>query len=92
MYKNASERLIAKSDAIMKRWEERAVDEVLAALKLESLALRNSLPELLAVIAHVLSTTTSRTEARKKYERDESLRVGKKHGQERASSQQYSIG
>ncbi|MBC7885370.1 MAG: hypothetical protein H7X99_07835, partial [Saprospiraceae bacterium] len=70
----------------MKIWEERANKEVLAAMKLDSLALRNSLPDLLPQIADALSTTIDRTAVRVRWDRDESMRIGKKHGLERAES------
>jgi signal transduction histidine kinase len=91
MPNQASELLKSKSEKIMKNWEERANSEVLPAFELESLALRDSLPELLKQIADALSTTIDRTEARKIWDRKESLRIGQKHGRERASSHTYTM-
>ncbi len=87
----ASELIKRNSNKIMKCWEERANNEVLAAFKLESLALRDSLPELLSQISTALSTTIDRTTARIKSDRKESLRIGKIHGHERAASLEYTM-
>jgi len=91
MLNQASDLLNLKASVIMHKWEERANNEVLAAFKLESLALRDSLPELLAQIASALSTTIDRTAARVRWDRKESLRIGKKHGHERAESLDYTM-
>jgi signal transduction histidine kinase len=92
MLQSASTRLLARSNDIMELWEKRAQSEVLSALKIESLALHDTLPELLTLIAHVLSTTTKRTEVREKWEKAEGIRVGEKHGEERANCQVYTMG
>lgn len=91
MPNEASELLKRKAGQIMRVWEERANNEVLAAYKLESLALRDSLPELLSQISDALSTTVDRTAARVRWDRKESLRIGRKHGQERAGSVDYTM-
>jgi signal transduction histidine kinase len=91
MPNQASELLKLKSEKIMKNWEARANAEVLPAFDLESLALRDSLPELLKQIVDALSTTIDRTEARKIWDRKESLRIGQKHGRERAKSHSYTM-
>jgi signal transduction histidine kinase len=91
MSNQASELLKLKSEKIMKNWEARANAEVLPAFYLESLALRDSLPELLKQIVDALSTTIDRTEARKRWDRKESLRIGQKHGRERAVSHTYTM-
>jgi len=91
MPNEASDLLKNRTDKIMKNWEERANKEVLAAFKLDSLALRDSLPELLSQIADALSTTIDRTTARVRWDRKESLRIGKKHGHERAGSLDYTM-
>jgi signal transduction histidine kinase len=91
MPNQASELLKLKSEEIMKNWEARANAEVLPAFELESLALRDSLPELLNQIVDALSTTIDRTEARKRWDRKESLRIGQKHGRERAISHNYTM-
>jgi signal transduction histidine kinase len=87
----ASERLLRLNDKIMKQWEARAIVEVTAAIPGNSLALRNSLPEFLRQIAGALSTKTDRTAVRIKWDRDESTRVGKKHGRERAGELNYTM-
>jgi signal transduction histidine kinase len=88
---NPSKLLSVNALRIMELWETRANKEVLSALNLESLALRNSLPELLAHIAEALSTTVDRTTIRAKWDRSESLRIGRKHGEERAISTYYTM-
>ncbi|MBC7691803.1 MAG: sensor histidine kinase [Methylotenera sp.] len=75
----------------MRVWEVRANEEVLAALRLESLALRDSLPELLMQIVDALSTTIDRTEIQIRWDRSESLRIGRKHGRERAVNLDYTM-
>lgn len=91
MSSKTSSRLKLNADRIMQEWEDRANQEVLAAMHLESLALRNSLPQLLGHLADALSTTIDRTSARKRWDRAESLRVGQEHGQERAESYNYTM-
>jgi signal transduction histidine kinase len=84
-------RLRENAARIMKEWEKRANSEVLAAMNLESLALQNSLPDLLDHLADALSNTINRTDARKRWDRSESLRVGQEHGKERAESFNYTM-
>ncbi len=91
MPNQASTRLKHNEDKIMQLWEQRANAEVLAAYQLESLALRDSLPELLSQLSDALSTIIDRTTARVKWDRSESLRIGKKHGHERAGSSDYTM-
>jgi len=91
MPNQASLRLKQNSEKIMKKWEERANQEVLAALQQESLALRNSLPELLSQLSNALSTTIDHTSLRIRSDRSDSLRVGRKHGHERAGSSNYTM-
>jgi signal transduction histidine kinase len=75
----------------METWEKRAIEEVSASIHQESLALRDSLPEFLGQIALALSTTVNRTDAKVRWDRKESTRVGKKHGKERAGSVNYTM-
>jgi signal transduction histidine kinase len=91
MVTNASARLKQGKNRIMKEWEVRANSEVIAALQLESLALRDSLPLLLDHLTDALSTTIDRTAARKRWDRSESLRIGQKHGRERAEDYNYTM-
>lgn len=91
MSNEASERLIRLSEKIMIIWEDRATKEVSAAVNQTSLALRNSLPEFLSQIVTALSTTIDRTHIKIKWDREESTRLGKKHGLERATSQNYTM-
>ncbi len=87
----ASNLLKQYSDKIMKLWEQRANKEVIAALNLKSLALRDSLPELLTQISDALSSSIDRTSIRATWDREESLRIGQKHGRERANSALYTM-
>jgi signal transduction histidine kinase len=57
----------------------------------ESLALRNSLPEYLTQLADALSKTIDRTHARARRDKEESTRIGKKHGSERAAAFNYTM-
>ncbi len=91
MTNQVSDLLKRNADKIMKTWEERANDEIFAAFHLKSLSLRNSLPELLSQIADALSTTIDRSAARVRRDRKESLRIGRKHGHERAGSLDYTM-
>jgi signal transduction histidine kinase len=91
MFNEASHLLTQNADKIMKNWEQRANREVIAALHLKSLALRDSLPELLSQISDALSTTIDRTSVRVRWDRQESLRIGQKHGRERAACAQYTM-
>jgi signal transduction histidine kinase len=91
MPNQASHRIERLKDQIMKVWEERALKEVLAATHQETLALHDSLPEFLSQISTALSTTINRTDARVRFDREESTRIGKKHGRERAGSLNYTM-
>lgn len=91
MPNQASERLTRLNSQIMNVWEDRALKEVIAATHQEHLALHDSLPEFLSQISTALSTTINRTEAKVKYDRSESVRIGKKHGRERAGSANYTM-
>lgn len=91
MPNQASDRLRRSINEVMTRWEARAYAEVAATVHQASLALRNSLPEYLGQLADALSTTRSRSEIRIKWDRKDSLRVGNKHGHERAQSADYTM-
>ncbi len=91
MPNQASDRLERLSSKIMQTWEDRANAEVMAAGHQKSLALRNSLPEFLALLVSALSTTIDRTSVRIKWDRDENTRIGKKHGRERAATLYYTM-
>ncbi|MGZ3713409.1 MAG: sensor histidine kinase, partial [Bdellovibrionota bacterium] len=91
MTNSASARLRQHNTRIMSEWEARANNEVMAALHQKSLALRDSLPEYLNQLADALSKTIDRTGARKRWDRSESERIGKKHGHERASMAHYTM-
>jgi signal transduction histidine kinase len=88
---STSTRLTKSIPQIMAAWEERALVEVKSAHHQESLALRNSLPEYLTQMADALSKKIDRTQARNRLDREESTRIGKKHGSERAASFNYTM-
>ncbi len=88
---STSHKLQEKSAEIMNVWVERALEEVTAAHFQKDLALRNSLPEYLTQLVDALSHTIDRTEARRRFDKAASLRVGKKHGNERAQAFDYTM-
>lgn len=88
---STSQKLQNKSAQIMDIWVARALEEVEAACFQKTLALRNSLPEYLTQLVDALSKTIDRTEARKRFDKAASLRVGKKHGKERAGAMDYTM-
>ncbi len=91
MPNQASERLKRLNNKVMATWEKRALEEVRASIHQESLALRDSLPEFLNQIDRALSTTINRTDARVRWDKSESKRVGRKHGHERADTLHYTM-
>lgn len=91
MPNSTSERLQKNIPRIMDIWIHRADEEVRAAHFQHTLALRNSLPEYLTQLVDALSHNIDRTSARKRFDKAESTRVGKKHGKERASSMNYTM-
>jgi len=91
LFNQASDRLRRLNDKIMHTWEKRAIQEVFAASAENSLVLHNSLPEFLDQIVSALNTTIDRTALRIKWDRHESRRIGKKHGQERANELNYTM-
>lgn len=91
MSESISKRLERNIERIMKDWEKRTLAEIESANFEGKLALRDSLPEYLAQLAMALSKTINRSEARKKIDKAESTRVGKKHGKERSQSINYTM-
>jgi signal transduction histidine kinase len=91
MRKNASERLKEKIPKIMNIWVDVTLEHVHAAHLQKTLALRNSLPTYLKQLVDALSTTIDRTTARNRYDKEESTRIGQKHGRERAGSILYTM-
>lgn len=88
---NASEELQKNIDIIMKRWVERADAEIRSADQQKTLALKDSLPEYLEHLVTALSKTVDRTVERVQDDKDESTRLGKKHGKDRAETANYTI-
>src|SRR5688500_9140836 len=86
-----SERLRKNIDKILSIWEERVNKEVAAAHHQETVALRDSLPEYLNQLSDALSNTIDRTTARKRLDKMDSSRTGKRHGEDRAGSRHYTI-
>lgn len=91
MPNKTAEKLRRNIDKILLIWEERVNHEVSAAQHQETKALRNSLPEYLNQLADALSNTIDRTTARKRSDKINSTRVGKRHGEDRAGSKNYTI-
>ncbi len=91
MVKNTSEKLRENIDIIMKRWVERADVEIRAADHQKTLALKNSLPEYLEHMVTALSRKVDRTSERIQDDKDESTRLGKQHGKDRAETVNYTI-
>jgi signal transduction histidine kinase len=83
-------RLKKNIDKILTIWEERVNIELPAAIHQETYALRNSLPEYLLLMVDALSNGTDRTAVRKRSDKTDS-RIGRKHGEERAGSKDYTI-
>lgn len=88
---NASERLNKNKAKIMDLWVKRTMAEVPAAHHLEDLALRDSLANYLDQLEDALSTTIERTQARQLKDKEDSTRIGRQHGRERAASYNYSL-
>lgn len=86
-----SDRLRKSIPQILDTWEKRALTEIESAYSQGSLALRDSLPEYLNQLCDALSTTIVRSVALKRFDKDESQRVGKLHGKGRADSYNYTI-
>jgi len=91
MPNQASERIKRLNGEIIRAWEERAVQEVAASIHKSSLALPNSLSEFLDNVAEALSTTTDRTKAKVKWDRENNTRVNKNHGNDRAERTDYTM-
>ncbi len=91
MANKTAETLRKNIDKILTIWEERVYKEVAAAHHQETLALRNSLPEYLNQLVDALSTNIDRTTARKHSDKIDSARTGKKHGEDRAASRNYTM-
>lgn len=91
MPNKTSNRLQKFTPQIMNTWEERTLKEVEAANLQPALALRDSLPIYLSQLVDALSTTIDRTEARRILDKNDSTRIGKKHGGERAGFLNYTM-
>lgn len=91
MPNHTSEKLQRLSPEIMDLWMERTLEEVKAANLQETLALKNSLPIYLSQLVDALSNTIDRTHARKRADKLDSTRIGKKHGKERAIASEYTM-
>jgi signal transduction histidine kinase len=72
-------------------WEERARQEVDAAMHQDSHLLRDALPLYLSQLVNELSTHIERTPARMRADEKESTRIGKQRGRERAGYVDYSM-
>ena len=91
MTNEIANRLKNNSEKIMKLWSARAQRDIQAAVPLEKLALRDSLPEYLTQIVDALSNTIIRTPSRVADDKIDSTRVGFQHGTDRATLSNYSV-
>lgn len=91
MPNHTAQRLKKNIEKILSVWEERVNEEVGAARHQETMELRNSLPEYLLQLADALSNTIDRTSVRMGRDKRDSTRIGKKHGEERAGSKNYTM-
>jgi signal transduction histidine kinase len=91
MSSQASDKLKQNLEKIMQLWEERARAEVAASMHQDSLVLQNSLPLYLNQLVDELSTSLDRTPSRIASDEEESTRIGKLHGKERAGYADYSM-
>ena len=81
----------AKQEQILCLWETRCLEEVTSARSSDSLALRNSLPLYLEHLSEALATNR-RTDLRSVSLHDEeSTRIGKLHGADRATNRSYTL-
>ena len=81
----------AKQEQILCLWEARCLEEVTSARSSDSLALRNSLPLYLEHLSEALATNR-RTDLRSVSLHDEeSTRIGKLHGADRATNRSYTL-
>jgi len=91
MANQTANRLKKNIDRILSIWEERVNKEIAAAHHQQTIALRDSLPIYLLQLADALSNTIDRTSARKRSDKKDSTRIGKRHGEDRAGSRNYTI-
>lgn len=91
MPNQTAHRLKKNIDKILSIWEERVNEEVVAAHHQGTVALRDSLPEYLLQLVDALSNTIDRTSARMRSDKVNSTRIGKRHGEDRAGSRNYTI-
>jgi signal transduction histidine kinase len=84
-------RLRKNINKILSIWEQRINKEVEASQHQETSALRDSLPEYLMQLVSALSNSIDRTSARRNSDKTESTRIGRKHGENRAGSINYTI-
>ena len=86
----ASHHLKLKSEKILSLWEERAINEVAAAKKSASLALRNSLPLYLQHLVEALAANRKMDKSVGIHEK-EATRIGDLHGADRAGDKNYDL-
>ncbi len=89
MPNKASERLKQNIEKILSIWEIRAVKEVASAHAVASLKLRNTLPLYLDHLAEALSVNRKMDVKSVLAHDEESIRIGKFHGRDRAGSGNY---
>lgn len=78
-----------KTEIIMQIWQERALKEVPSAESSDTLALRNSLPKYLEHLSEALSTKRKMDVRSVLIHDQESIRIGRLHGADRAGMPSY---
>lgn len=81
----------AKQEQILCEWERRCLEEVTSARSSGSLALRNSLPLYLDHLSDALATNRRMDRRSVSLHDEESTRIGKLHGADRATNRSYTL-
>lgn len=81
----------AKQEQILCQWERRCLEEVTSARSSGSLALRNSLPLYLDHLSDALATNRRMDLRSVSLHDEESTRIGKLHGADRATNRSYTL-
>ena len=92
MKNSASARLDRQKHELISRWEKRAFREVASAMGLESLALRDSLPDYIDHLIQALSRSRKMDPVSVTRHNEEALRIANLHGSARAISANYVLG
>ncbi len=85
-------RMQEKKEQIMGLWEARCLQDISAAHTVDSLTLRDSLPHYLDHLSEALATNRRMDPRAVSLRDEESTRIGKLHGAQRASRKSYALG